>query len=308
MKVGGRLAEFATKKYSIAVPIALLALQFYLLVRPNTAPLDPARAEAADRVAARVADTLGEHAQASWSTAYVKVARLVGDHGDHLRSRIEAALPARVNCHLVTDSVIAELRDATADKAARLGVVNARAADKWKREPIGSLGRALEMARDSGLDLVVYGTVRDFRSLRDFVFLSVDIEVADARSGEPVFASTFREGDEAVFADVSSATLTVESKGLGMRIAGWALFVLLLPICSGGFWSGLLARESNATNAVCLLLLTLLGTLVAWVFMGFWLGTLWRKVALLLAFGVSGTWNLFILGVLERNRVERKYS
>lgn len=299
------LIQFATSKYGIMILAAFLAVQGYLLIRPLQKPLDPARAQAADRVCERIVKALSDEAQDTWSAKYVKVARLAGDHGDHIRSRIEAALPARTNCRLVTDSVLAEMRDTIMAKAARLGIVKTATADRWKIRPVTGLNDALALSKSAGVEYVVYGAVEDFRALGEQTYARVSVALADAASGETVFQQSFEDGNGDVFAAIDPDLMAGEAKRAGWRFVGWVLFVLLLPVCTGSFWVGLLERESNVTNALCLLFLTLLSTLLAWALMGFWMGTVWNWLTLALAFTAAVTWNLFVLSLLERNRVER---
>ena len=198
------LSRFVTSKYGLVLVAAALAVQLYVLIGPNAPALDNVRAATADEVTSDVAATIGVLARDTWASAYVHVAPLVGDHGDHVRARIERALPDRVNCTLVTDTVLTDLRNGICAKTARLGLLDQRTADRGRTKPIGSLEEALEFARKKQLDYVVYGRVRDFRRVGHRASLTVDIAVADAASATRVLTSTFSEGAGVVYADVSS--------------------------------------------------------------------------------------------------------
>ena len=87
MYVLSALSALLTHKIMKGVFIVFLLAQGYLLIRPSAPPLDPVRAEAAERVAAQVAEAIGAHAGGTWSSRYVRVARFQGDPGDHLRAR-----------------------------------------------------------------------------------------------------------------------------------------------------------------------------------------------------------------------------
>lgn len=303
-----KLVQLGASKYGIALLVLFLVVQGYLFIRPHTPELDPVRAQAADAVAADIAEALGTQADSAWSSKYVKVARLDGDQGDAIRTRIEAALQTRTNCKLVVDSVFAEVRDQVAAKLARLGAIKAATADRWKGQPIQTATDALALARRRGLDYVVYGAVEDFRVLHDQSFVKVAVRVAAAAAGSVVFERRFEEGDAAVFAGVTTDALRADTTRAGWRLVGWLLFVILLPVCSASFWKGLLERESNLVNAVCLIVLTLIDGLLAWALMGFWLETIWLWLILVFGAVTATIYNLLILNILERNRERGKYA
>ncbi len=303
-----RLLQFGTGKYGAILLALFLVLQGYLIIRPSTSPLDPARAEAADRVAADVGEALGAYANSAWSGKYVKVERLQGDQGDHLRTRIESALQSGTNCRLVTDSMLAGLRDQVAAKAARLGIVKAAAADAWKGRPVATTGAALGVAREAGLDYVVYGVVEDFRTLNGIASLRAAIEVAGKGSAVPVFRRTFKNQSGMVFAHVDIGRQPGKRGGASLRLSGWLLFVVLLPICTAPFWREQLERESNFVNFTCLGALTSVDALVTWSLMGFRLGTVWLGVVFTLAVVLAWSYNLLVLSTLERNREREAYA
>lgn len=302
-----RLIQFGATKLGIMALVGFLVFQGYLLIRPIPVPLDPVRAQTADRVTTQIVEALSEQANTAWSTKYVKVARLQGDHGDHIRRRIEAQLPVRTNCRLVTDSMLAELRDTLVAKMARLGVVKPATADRWRIKPVTDLGGAMALSETAGVDYVVYGVVEDFRALDKQAYAKVAIALADAATGETVLEQRFEAGDEQVFADIGPAVMVGDATRAGWRFVGWLLFVLLLPVCTGTFWTQLLERESNFTNAVSLLFLTLVSTLLAWALMGFWMPTVWSWLTLGLAFMLAANWNLVVLNVIEGNRLEHAF-
>ena len=301
-------ARLATSKVSVILIVIFLAVQGYLLIRPRTAPLDPVRAHAADRIAEQVVEALGEFAGKGWSGRYVNVAPFFQDQGDQIRSRIESALRSRTNCRLVTDTILAQIREEALNKASRLGIVKQVSADGWKAQPLSTLSQALALAEKAGVDFVVYGSIDDFRSLHDKVFLKMTVRVVDAENRVATFEQQFIEGSEAVFADIPSSAFVVENRRFGARMMTWVLFVLLLPLITASFWRILLQQESNVLNICCLLFLSSLDVLLAWGLMGFWLHTIWYKISLLIGFLASTTWNLFILNLVERNRLQTKFQ
>ena len=304
----GKVVSLGTTRIGIVLMTAVLAIQGYLIIQPNRAPLDPVRADASDQVTNQVVDVLGTLAGNTWTDRYVKVAKLRGDYEDRIRSNIEKALQVRTNCKLVADTMLSELRDEAAAKAARIGLVKPTTADAWKTVPAATFEDALNLAKNSGLDFVIYGNISDFRAIGSRTYLSLSLGVVDVAAGKAVLQKNFQEGDTVSFADLSSAAQTMEQKSPRLRVAGWVLFILLAPLCTARLWTNLLDRESRMVNAASLLFLTAADALIAWALMGFRLGSVWRGTILFCALGIAGIWNLFILGAIERRRAENKFS
>lgn len=304
----GTLLRLGTSKYGVIVLVLFLIAQGYLLIQLHPTALDPVRADAADRLADEVVAAIGDHVQSGWSSRYVKVARLAGDPGDQIRRRIEKALPARTNCKLVKDSVLAQLRDEATARAGRLGVVDRAKADAWQGEAADSFEDALGIGRDKKLDYVLYGRVSDFRAQGKDAYVKLAVGVADIANAAVLFERTFERGEGKAIGPPSQGGDRPEHGGVRLRVFGWVLFALLLPICSASFWINLLDRESSAVNAACVAALTLVDVLLAWALMGFGLGSVLSGLILLVGAALAAAYNLFILNVLERNRVNAKFQ
>jgi len=300
-----RLISLATSRLALVALVGFLLIQGYLVIRPATPTLDPKRAQASERVAQQVADALGALAGSSWSGKHVAVARLGGDEGDAIRNRLEAALPSRTNSKLVTDTMLQELRDAAAAKAARIGLATAATTDRWKRAPVTTLEDALKLGRDSGLDYVVFGAADEFRVAGEKTLLNLWVSVAQVASGAAIFHGRFPND---AGAPVDAAGSRQDVRRIGLPIVVWGLFALLLPMATWSFWTSLLDRESNLMNVLCLGFMTVVDTMLAWALMGFPMGMSSRSLVLPLAFGLAGLWNFFILNVLERRRKERRFE
>ena len=302
------LSKVGTRWFATLVCTALLAGQAYRMIHANPAGLDPLRAQAADRIAERVAGVLAAEVGAEWSGKYVVVARLVGDPDDPIRSRIETELPARTNCRVLADTVRAELRDDGASKAARLGAIRQSTADAWKRPPVRSQEEAWALLRALGADVAVYGAVKDFRALDAVVRLELVVYVIDAAQDGILFQRSFIEGDDTILANVNHGTLARPIQGGGLRWGLWMLFVALLPILGAPFWTSLFDHESLVFSLACLVFVTALDGLLAWTLLGFDLAGAWMKVLFLLILLVCTVWNLFVLGRIERHRIDEQWG
>ncbi len=302
------LKSLATKKTSVVLLVGVALLQAYMLVPSSEAPLDGPRGAAADRVAQDIAAELSAFGGEAWYDKYVHVARLQGDPNGHIRGRIEDTLQPATNCRLVSDTVATGIREDVAERAARLGAVSQATADEWKSPSIATAADAARLAKDADLDFVIYGRVVDFRDLGYDVVLSVELNVATPEADGPVYSRTFGEDDEQVFADGVPHARSARLKSIAMRVGGWLLFAFLLPIATGGFWVNLLENESPLVNGLCLALLTGIDALVAWALAGLSIDGLIPLAGIGLALVAGGTWNLFVLGMMERQRIERTFA
>ncbi len=304
-----KLLQLCTTKAGAVIMVAVLLAQGYFLIRVGQPELDPLRAKAADNVVEKAAEAVAGSAGEGWSAKYVKVARLSADPNDELRGRLETALQARTNCSIVNDTVFSDFRNQLLSKAARLGVLSVPRADSWKSQPIAGLEEALTLARDTGADYVVFGAVEDFRKEQESAPTRLRLRVAEAATASCVFDEVFSAGTaSAIFADYAGDG---DGNGLtrtGLKFLGWALFVALLPMATASFWQSLLEYESNLLNALCLIFLASVATLLGWALLRFGRPTMWETVALFLGFMTAITWNLFVLNLLEQRRVSRKYA
>lgn len=289
--------------------LALVLVQACFLIGAGQPELDPERARAADDAVEQMAAALAHHAGNRWAGKYVKVARLATDHNDAVRDRLEAAVQARTNCRLVKDTVFTSMYDAALAKAARLGVLSAPCADAWKTQPPADLDEALAVARDAQTGYLVFGSVEEFRRDNDGAQLRLRIRAADAASARCVFDETVRvKTPRAVFANCAGNKGAPKGIGVGVRIAGWLLFVVLLPLTTAFLWQTLLGHESNLVNALCLVALAGTATLAGWAMLRFGLPSVMEALVLLAAFVLAAAWDLYVLGLLEKRRVKLKYQ
>ncbi len=299
------IGKLVTSRLGLVLLAGFLVFQAWWWITPTTPPLDRARADAAAHVAEDIASTLGEAAGVQWSGRYVAVAPLAGDDTGYLRNRLEAALTARANCRVITDTVVTDLREHAVSKLARLGAVSRPTADAWKPAPVTTLSQALDRGRRTQADFVVYGYVPAFRLAETGVALAVDVAVADVAAGGTIFEQRFEYGGPLTLASGNPGAGNV---GAGWRLLGWLFFVLLLPLVTGGAWRNLLDNESLAANAAALGFLTTLDALLAWALLGFSMPTLWVKAVFGIACLAAFTWNLAVLGFYEQHRCETWYG
>lgn len=298
-----RLPQFIIRKYGLLVMAVIFLWQGYGAIRPKPTTLDPMRAEAAERLAERAAGAISGYAGSDWSDRYIKVARLQGDHGDHIRAMLESALPGRTNCRIASDSLLNGLRDGISDSVARLGVATQPWSDNWKRKPVTTLSSALRLGKSTNVDFVVYGVVSDFRIVDERARAVLEVHVASPTLGTDVFVEQVSEGEKEIHFAVSNSADAPPMHFAIWRIAGWIAFVLFFPVVTASFWIGVLDDESNISTLVAMFFLSGFETLIVWALMDFALTTSWMVLLLGFAAAAAFVWNFFILGLLEQARM-----
>lgn len=86
---------------------------------------------------------------------------------------------------------------------------------------------------------------------------------------------------------------------LAWRLLGWLLFLLLLPLVLSPILTRRLKRESNATNGVTLVTLTLVSAIVLWGGLAFSTGFWSAFCVAVLGLGVGGVYHFLIVDFLE---------
>lgn len=302
-----RLAQNVGGKYifwSLFIGICSAWALFHL----GEMPLDPVRTQAAEQTGTQAAEALAACIGDAWSSKYIKVGRLLGDPGDHIRDEIARALPTRTNCKIIEDTLLARGWDAAMASLARIGVVTWATADSWRGKAVWLHHDAFSLLKRVKADAVVYGKVDDFRTAGFNVQLKMHLFAVDQSSDRPIFDQRFTAGGDRVLADAVPQALDDGLNHAMLRFVGWMLFVLLLPLLTSVFWKAAFEYESNLLNLAALLFLTLADALFTWTLLGFHLDTVWYKTLLGMAALAAVTWNLFALNILEDRRSEAQYG
>lgn len=303
---GALIRSGVAKLVSLGV-VSVAAYSGYQAYQTEPGQLDGERLKAAAKMAERTTAALAE-LDLNWTGKYVAVGKLSGSGGDYFREHLEKAVGDVTNATVVTDSFIRRVSDAAMDSAEQLNLIDAATADAWKANPVDSLDAALRAGESAGLDYVVYGRVEDLRALPEDTYCRLHVGIADIAAGGALWAHTFEDG-RVVPAGGGPPAVTSPVAGVKWwwRMAGWLVVVLAIPVLTSGLWMGVLDRESNALNAVCLVALTALAGVLAWSLMGFSAGSFVRKFFIVTGVLFAMLYNFLVLNALERTRFERKY-
>lgn len=128
----------------------------------------------------------------------------------------------------------------------------------------GDLSQALEMAKNSKAQAVLFGTVNNFEEVQGGAVLNMELTLATLPEGRIVWTQRYasREASGILPKMELPASLAGEHSFFS-RLFCWVLLVLLLPIFSIQFLRMMLRKKSNAANASMLALYTTLDALLA---------------------------------------------
>ena len=288
--------------------ILVLIIQGYLLLHYTKPSISPEREQAADTIARKIVDTLGDQFGGLWNGKYVQVSRLIGDFGGHIRHRIEERLPDTTNCILSNESVITEFWEELIEKSKYLGLLSVSYAESLKIQPCFSSDDALNFGEKRNLNYVVFGKVNDFRHHDGQVHWNVNIKVLNMTNKTIAFEQEWENNPSRI---IPANFIKFDPKMLQTEHTHWItwiLMIVLIPICSASFWTMILRRESNGWNIACVLFLTFIDMVLAWVLMGFQSWSTIRRFVLILCFHIALIWNIFILNFIDRKRREKMYG
>lgn len=131
---------------------------------------------------------------------------------------------------------------------------------------------ALKSARESGAEGVLWGVVERFESFPEGAAVKGRWELLEIKSGKVIISGVIDEDSsrkvpvavkKAAGDRAGSADKLVSALPLWLRVAGFMLCVLMVPVVSFAFIRSQVAKDSNKGNALILGVLTLIDMLLA---------------------------------------------
>lgn len=136
---------------------------------------------------------------------------------------------------------------------------------------------ALDMARRESVDGVLWGRLERFESVKGEVSLTGEWQLVDKNTGAVVCGGRIQEGSrspnigEAVVAQGQSADeieIAASAFPWYMRLLGFVLLVLILPVVTISFIRTMVAKRSNKVNAFVLGVYTVIDMILAFFMIG----------------------------------------
>jgi hypothetical protein len=281
------LNQFTRSLWSVIILAGTLGLVGYLAFigwqhfGPQKPEVNAARRELAELVLPVIAEDLALYRT---NAATVVLTHLSGDTSDLITDRLRALLSGSGSLFLVAPPLEEKVRR----------ILNLQVTSP------SSLEAALASARGSGADAVIFGRVHRFAGTAKGGRLTLEISIADLRSGEVLLHRTYdREWDPLPFEPLALQAPEGRSN-LVSRLLGWALVVLLLPVFSIGFIRSTVRRGSNRANATALILYTLVAAILAWLVVGATLASVWSAIWLAGLTALAFAYHVWIMTVAVR--------
>ena len=163
-----------------------------------------------------------------------------------------------------------------------------------------SLEEAFNLARRTGVELIVFGRVLAYEGTQEGAKLIVEMKLGDPSTREVAFERTYVNVwqpsplEPAVLRDGASGWRGPQ------RLLAWCLGILLLPIFTIQFLRTVVRRESNSANLSALTLYTAIDTVLAFLLLNITTLTLGGALILFTLIGAAGFYNLLIMSFALR--------
>jgi hypothetical protein len=210
-----------------------------------------------------------------------------------------------------TDYISNTLRDAL-DKNGVLNLEDSRFSEKFRNmlnlrnRGVNSRTEALEAVKGASVQGVLWGKVERFETVGEKVRLTGSWQLLDIQSGEVVCEGKIQEDtvtpvDEAAAQNPAVALHTEPGHPSNwapwyVRLTGFMLIVLLLPVLTISFIRTMVARRSNTVNAFMLGIYTLVDALLAFLMVGASLASGWLIAGFLAASLAALAYNYALMG------------
>jgi hypothetical protein len=242
--------------------------------------LGPMQRSLADKVCARAVQDLPKTTE----TRSLAVLNLGGDSGNYVTGLLRRKIAASGQYQVLDESFFGKLLQEFGKQEAA----------------VTKLSDAVAIARQLGVDLVLFGEVPSLQSGAGTGSMKLELRMAERVSGQAVYARSFGEEVGGNLILSSYWRTRVADSSIGWRILIWVLFTLLLPIAAIPLIRRLVSEESNLANLLLLLGMTIVDMFVAILLTGFWIPTIWTAVVLILALAGSAVYNYGIASFVER--------
>ncbi|MBE6380949.1 MAG: hypothetical protein E7047_08475 [Lentisphaerae bacterium] len=172
---------------------------------------------------------------------------------------------------------------------------------------VSSAEEALEMVKDEPVQGVFWGKIERFETVGEKVRLTGSWQLLDVKSGKVVCEGVINEDsvtpEEAASAaeaaaDAGSAPAGTPAKWAPwyIRLTGFLLVVLLLPVLTISFIRTMVAKRSNQVNAFMLGIYTLVDALLAFLMVGASFTSAWPVVGFIVASLAALAYNYALMG------------
>ncbi len=162
--------------------------------------------------------------------------------------------------------------------------------------------KSLAYGREQKLDGVIIGRLDRFEAMPKGAVLVGEVQLLEVATGKAIAVIALKEDTTPQAAEApaaSAAAAPPPGKGGGMpwhlRVLGFLLVMLMLPVVTIAFLRQMVARKSNRVNAFCLGIYTLADAILAFFLLGGILAGGWMAALLAAAVVVAFCYNVSLM-------------
>lgn len=273
-----------------------LVWQAYTIFAPKESDVDLLRHTVAQAVAQQVVGQMRREKP----VRQLAVADLMGDRTGYVKRILTEELRKSDKFAVVPDTFVQRIIKEALTVAKGSGLVSRRLVEDLEGEGISSLEAAIELANRMGIDMVLFGEVKEFSAEAGRARVETHLRLADARAHQAVFGGVFVQAVASNILSPSYLRARIEATPLGLRLFTWVVFTTLFPVVLSYVLVRGFRQESSVVNLLILVGLTLLDTLLAFTLMGLDAASFPEQVLLMLAFIGSLAYNYMACSQLEQ--------
>jgi hypothetical protein len=169
-------------------------------------------------------------------------------------------------------------------------------------KPVTRLDDALHVARETGVEGVLFGEVVDQGVGKDSAHLKLDLRWADKSTGQAVYLPPVEADSGGSRWSASYWNARMLATPIWPRILIWLAVTLLLPLATSPLIRRLTAEQSNTINFAILAVATTLDAALAFFLLGFSVSAALPALLLLAAFAISIYYNSVAVNAIDEYR------
>lgn len=157
---------------------------------------------------------------------------------------------------------------------------------------------AIEIGKNAEIKGVLYGRIKTFESFSGGAKIDIEYTLINTISGKVVYSGEYvYDSSKSIGANLASAEMQEQTQSIPgyLRLLGWVLIVLLLPIFTISFIRTMLAKRSNSTNFFVLSIYTIIDTVLAFLMVGATLASTWTVIIFCCAIAAAFMYNISIM-------------
>lgn len=178
-----------------------------------------------------------------------------------------------------------------------------------RNKGVKSAEEAMSEAKGRGVDCVLWGSLDRFESIKGKAILTGEWQLLNMQTSELVCYDNIQEG-------IGSSNLVETFSSLGrstddieiavsvipwyVRLLGFVLIVLLLPIVTISFIRTMVAKRSNKINSFVLGVYTIIDMILAFIMVGGAFCSFWVVIVFLIAFMLAFFYNVSLMSFALR--------